>query len=134
MKLTLPHATVEKCIQKAGISFMFAPAFHPAMKNIVPVRKALGVRTIFNILGPLLNPAECSRQLIGVYSEPMVKLMADVLHALGVEHSLVVFCGGEGLERGGTAGRWRPSGERRRRVATGRARAGQVDCAGDWLA
>eukprot|EP00966_Prymnesium_polylepis_P200289 4641193-Prymnesium_polylepis.1 len=78
---------------------MFAPAFHPAMKNIVPVRKALGVRTIFNILGPLLNPAECSRGLIGVYSEPMVKLMADVLHALGVEHCLVVHCGGEAQNR-----------------------------------
>jgi len=92
--LTLPPAAVERCVQQAGIAFMFAPAFHPAMNNIVPVRKALGVRTIFNILGPLLNPAECSRGLIGVYSEPMVKLMADVLHALGVEHCLVVHCGG----------------------------------------
>ena len=93
--LNLPAAAIERCVQKAGISFMFAPAFHPAMKNIVPVRKALGVRTIFNILGPLLNPAECSRQLIGVYSVPMVKLMADVLYELGVDHSLVVHCGGE---------------------------------------
>lgn len=92
--LTLSPAAIERCVQKAGIAFMFAPAFHPAMKNIVPVRKALGVRTVFNILGPLLNPAECSRQLIGVYNVPMVKLMADTLFALGVEHSLVVHCGG----------------------------------------
>lgn len=94
VKLTLPAAAVEKCVREAGIAFMFAPAFHPAMKNIVPVRKALGVRTIFNVLGPLLNPAECEHNLIGVYSEAMVRLMADALHALGVRRAMVVFCGG----------------------------------------
>lgn len=94
--LTLSAEGVARCVQKAGIAFMFAPAFHPAMKNIVPIRKALGVRTIFNILGPLLNPAECSRQLIGVYSVAMVEVMANVLHELGVQHSLVVHCGGAG--------------------------------------
>ncbi|KAL1519941.1 hypothetical protein AB1Y20_023428 [Prymnesium parvum] len=94
VRLDLSAAAVERCVQQAGIAFMYAPAFHPAMKSIVPIRKALGVRTIFNILGPLLNPAECSRQLIGVYSEPMVELMANVLHELRVEHALVVHCGG----------------------------------------
>ena len=64
------------------------------MKNVVPVRKALGVRTVFNILGPLLNPAGLKRALIGVYSEAMVPLMAHALHALGAELVMVVFCGG----------------------------------------
>ena len=70
------------------------PGFHPAMKNVVPVRKALGVRTVFNILGPMLNPAACGRAVIGVYSEPMVGLMAHALHELGAELTLVVHCGG----------------------------------------
>ena len=73
---------------------MFAPGFHPAMKNVVPVRKALGVRTVFNILGPLLNPAACKRGLIGVYSEEMVSLMAHTLYELGAELFMVVHCGG----------------------------------------
>ena len=64
------------------------------MKNVVPVRKALGVRTVFNILGPLLNPAAAGRALIGVYSESMVSLMAHALHELGAELTLVVHCGG----------------------------------------
>lgn len=65
------------------------------MKNVVPVRKALGVRTVFNILGPMLNPAATGRGLIGVYSEAMVGLMAHALHELGAELTLVVHCGGE---------------------------------------
>jgi len=92
--ITLPPAGIQHCLSRAGIAFMFAPGFHPAMKNVVPVRKALGVRTVFNILGPLLNPAGCTRMLIGVYSEPMVGLMAHTLHELGVELAMVVFCGG----------------------------------------
>ena len=70
------------------------PNFHPAMKNVVPVRKALGVRTVFNILGPLLNPAAAGRALIGVYCEEMVSLMAHALYELGAEMTLVVHCGG----------------------------------------
>ena len=89
-----PAAGVERCLRDAGIAFMFAPGFHPAMKNVVPVRKALGVRTVFNILGPMLNPAACTRGLIGVYSEPMVELMAHALHELGAELVMVVHCGG----------------------------------------
>jgi len=92
--IALPPAAVTHCLEQAGIAFMFAPGFHPAMKNVVPVRKALGVRTVFNILGPLLNPAECTRMLIGVYSEAMVPLMAEALHALGAEHAMVIHCGG----------------------------------------
>jgi len=94
VKLTLSADAVERCLRETSIGFMFAPSFHPAMKNIVPVRKALGVRTVFNILGPMLNPAGCSRMLIGVYSEAMVSLMAHALHALGAELAMVVHCGG----------------------------------------
>jgi len=92
--LALPAAGIERCISEAGIAFMFAPNFHPAMKHIVPVRKALGVRTVFNILGPLLNPASCAYFLIGVYSEELVPLMGEALHNLGVEMAMVVHCGG----------------------------------------
>jgi len=92
--IALPAAGVESCLAEAGIAFMFAPGFHPAMKNVVPVRKALGVRTVFNILGPLLNPAASQRALIGVYSEGMVSLMANALFELGVEMVMVVHCGG----------------------------------------
>lgn len=94
IKIALSASGVERCLSEAGIAFMFAPSFHPAMKNVVPVRKALGVRTVFNILGPLLNPAGLKRGLIGVYSEEMVGLMAHALHALGAELVMVVFCGG----------------------------------------
>jgi len=92
--LTMPPAGIERCLAESNIAFMFAPGFHPAMKNVVPVRKALGVRTVFNILGPMLNPAAAGRALIGVYSEPMVSLMAHALHELGAELTLVVHCGG----------------------------------------
>lgn len=92
--IALPAPAIESCLSSANIAFMFAPTFHPAMKNVVPVRKALGVRTVFNILGPLLNPASCGRALIGVYSEAMVPLMADALHQLGAECVMVVHCGG----------------------------------------
>ena len=92
--ITQPPSGVEYCLEQAGISFMFAPGFHPAMKNVVPVRKALGVRTVFNILGPMLNPAACTRMLIGVYNEAMVELMAGALHQLGAELAMVVHCGG----------------------------------------
>lgn len=94
VKIALSAAGIERCLSEAGIAFMFAPSFHPAMKNVVPVRKALGVRTVFNILGPLLNPAGLKRGLIGVYSEEMVGLMAHALHELGAELVMVVFCGG----------------------------------------
>lgn len=92
--LELSPAAVERCLAEAGIAFMFAPAFHPAMKHVSPVRKALGVRTLFNILGPLINPASCTRGVIGVFSEALVAVVADALHALGGEHVLVLHCCG----------------------------------------
>mmetsp|Transcript_2571 Transcript_2571/g.7442 ORF Transcript_2571/g.7442 Transcript_2571/m.7442 type:complete len:274 (-) Transcript_2571:497-1318(-) len=92
--LALEPEAIEKCLKEAGIAFMFAPGFHPAMKNIVPVRKALGVRTVFNILGPLINPAQCKRGVIGVYAPELVPLMADALHQLGSELIMVIHCQG----------------------------------------
>ena len=81
---------VARCIEEAGVGFMFAPRFHPAMKAVVPVRRALKVRTAFNMLGPMLNPAEASYGLIGVYSTSISNLMADSLQRLGVKKALVV--------------------------------------------
>jgi anthranilate phosphoribosyltransferase len=81
---------VARCIEEAGVGFMFAPTFHPAMKAVVPVRKALRVRTAFNMLGPMLNPADATYGLIGVYSTSISNLMADALQRLGMKKALVV--------------------------------------------
>jgi anthranilate phosphoribosyltransferase len=89
VRMLEPQA-VERCIEEAGFGFMFAPLFHPAMKNVAPVRKELGVRTVFNILGPLSNPAGAKRQVLGVYEPALVPKMAEVLLMLGAEHALVV--------------------------------------------
>ncbi|KAJ1620115.1 anthranilate phosphoribosyltransferase [Pavlovales sp. CCMP2436] len=94
IKLDLEAAQVSACVEEASITFMFAPVFHPAMKVIMPVRKGLGVRTVFNILGPLLNPAGASRLLIGVYAPHLVELMARALFELKVEKAMVIHCGG----------------------------------------
>jgi len=91
-----PHK-VEECIEKAGIGFMFAPNFHPAMKNVMPVRKELGIRTVFNILGPLTSPANADIQLLGVFDPKYVNIIAKVLKNLGTKRAMVVhgFDGGE---------------------------------------
>lgn len=81
---------VEDCLKEVGIGFMFAPNFHPAMKNVMPVRKKLGIRTVFNILGPLTSPADADIQLLGVFDPDYVELMAHVLNKLGVKRALVV--------------------------------------------
>ena len=80
---------MQQCLAEADIGFMFAPRFHPAMKAVVPVRRALKVRTAFNILGPMLNPAKVPYALVGVYSRDIQKLMADSLQELGFEKALV---------------------------------------------
>src|ERR1700730_16378439 len=77
-------------LRRTGISFLFAPKLHPAMGAVMGVRRELGVRTIFNVLGPLTNPAFARRQILGVYSDHLVDLLARVLIALGSEHALVV--------------------------------------------
>lgn len=88
--INLPPPQVAKSIRSTGIGFMFAPNHHPAMKHIAPVRKELGVRTIFNILGPLTNPAGARAQLMGVFHPELVGIQAEVLRKLGSEHVLVV--------------------------------------------
>lgn len=78
-------------IEQTGIGFMFAPNHHPAMKNVAPVRKELGVRTIFNILGPLTNPAGAKNILLGVFHQDLVGILVRALKDLGMQHALVVF-------------------------------------------
>ena len=85
---------VKKCIEKIGIGFMFAPYFHPAMKNVAPVRKELGMKTVFNILGPLTNPAGADAQVIGVYDRKIMRIVADALTELDVKRALVVHSDG----------------------------------------
>jgi anthranilate phosphoribosyltransferase len=83
-----------RCLSEVGLAFLFAPAHHPAMREVMPVRRDLGVRTLFNVLGPLTNPAGARRQLMGVYSRDLVVKVAEVLLELGSEHALVVHGGG----------------------------------------
>jgi anthranilate phosphoribosyltransferase len=86
-----------RALDEIGLAFLFAPGFHPAMREVMPVRRSLGIRTIFNLLGPLTNPAGARRQVIGVYSPELVPLMARVLTRLGCEHALVIH-GEDGLD------------------------------------
>ena len=88
---------VRRCIDDAGIGFCFAPRFHPAMRFAAPVRRELGVATVFNFLGPLVNPAGATRQLVGVSDPAMADKMLDVLEAFGSVHAMVVF-GHDGLD------------------------------------
>lgn len=88
---------VEKCLSEIGIGFLFAPLLHGAMKYAAPVRREIGIRTIFNILGPLTNPARACNQLLGVYDGSLAKPLANVLGKLGSRHSLVVY-GSDGMD------------------------------------
>ena len=90
VKIDLGAEAVAKCLETVGIGFMFAPIFHPAMKHAVGPRREIGIRTVFNILGPLTNPARAESQVIGVASEELGAKIASVLHRLGTKHSLVV--------------------------------------------
>ena len=104
VKIELSAAQVGECIDKAGIGFMFAPAHHPAMKNVGPTRVELGTRTIFNLLGPLSNPAGVKRQMIGVFSRHWIEPMAQVLKNLGSE-CIWVAHGSDGLDEITTTGK-----------------------------
>ena len=90
MPLPLLEAEAVACLEATGFTFLFAPAYHPAMKAVVPIRGALAVRTVFNVLGPLTNPAAPPFQLIGAYSQPAAKLMADTLAGMPLERAFVV--------------------------------------------
>ncbi len=95
--IKLAPEQVARCIDETGIGFMFAPSHHRAMKHAAPVRKELGVRTIFNILGPLTNPAGAPNQLLGVFHPDLVGIQVRVLQRLGSEHVLVVY-GKDGMD------------------------------------
>jgi anthranilate phosphoribosyltransferase len=95
--------TVERCLENAGIAFFFAPTFHPSMRHAAPTRKELGVRTAFNLLGPLTNPAGASRQLVGVPRPELTELVARALALLGTERAWVVH-GADGLDEISTTG------------------------------
>lgn len=97
---------VGRCLDEVGIGFCFAPQLHPAMKHVGPVRRALGFRTIFNLLGPLANPACAPYQLVGVGSPELQDLMAGAMHLLGGQRSVVV-CGEDGLDEATLFGRTR---------------------------
>ncbi|MBV8519554.1 MAG: anthranilate phosphoribosyltransferase [Acidobacteria bacterium] len=90
VNIDLDAARMSAVLRRTGIAFLFAPKLHPAMSAVAGVRRELGVRTIFNVLGPLTNPAFARRQVLGVYAERLVDVVARVLAALGVEHALVV--------------------------------------------
>ena len=90
MRIDLSPEKVARLIDTVGIGFLFAPSLHPAMKHAMPVRRQLGVRTVFNILGPLTNPAHVKRQLIGVFRADLTETFCRVLEALGAERALVV--------------------------------------------
>ena len=108
VSLNLTPEAVATCIDTAGLGFMFAPAMHPAMKNAIGPRKEIGIRTVFNILGPMTNPAGAKRQTIGVFSPDLTEPMARVLLALGTERAMV-FHGMAGLDEMSTLGETRVS-------------------------
>jgi anthranilate phosphoribosyltransferase len=95
--LNLTPEQIARSIEEVGIGFMFAPNHHPAMKNVAPVRKELGIRTIFNILGPLTNPAGAPNILMGVFHSDLVGIQVRALQRLGAEHAVVVY-GRDGMD------------------------------------
>ena len=97
VSLALTPQAIAQCIADTGIGFMFAPNHHPAMKNVAPVRKELGIRTIFNILGPLTNPADAPNILMGVFHPDLVGIQVRALQRLGAEHAVVVY-GRDGMD------------------------------------
>lgn len=103
VNLEITPAQAARCIDGAGIGFLFAPKLHPAMKNVGPIRKELGVRTVFNILGPLTNPAFAPAQIIGVFDNAYREPMAKVLHAMG-SRAAYVFNSEDGLDELTTTG------------------------------
>lgn len=114
LNLNLKPDAVEKAVEEVGVGFMFAPAFHPAMKYAIGPRRELGVRTVFNVLGPLTNPADANAQLLGVYDRKLTEPLAYALKNLGCEEAMVVH-GLDGLDEISTIGKtiisWLREGE-----------------------
>ena len=104
LNINMEPEAVEKAIEKVGIGFMFAPVFHPAMKFAVDPRRELGIRTVFNVLGPLTNPADANAQLLGVYDRKLTEPLAHALKNLGCEEAMVVH-GLDGLDEISTIGK-----------------------------
>ena len=115
VRIDLEPEEAGQALSEVGLAFLFAPRLHPAMKEVMPVRKALAVRTIFNVLGPLTNPAGARRQVMGVYAEHLVPTIGHVLAELGSEHALVVH-GSDGLDEITTTGPTRVAEVRDRQV------------------
>ena len=103
VNIAAPPPVVEQCLEQAGIAFFFAPTFHPSMRHAAPTRKELGIRTAFNLLGPLTNPAGATRQLVGVPKPELTELVARSLALLGAERAWVVH-GADGLDEISTTG------------------------------
>ncbi|MFI5245502.1 MAG: anthranilate phosphoribosyltransferase [Gemmatimonadales bacterium] len=101
--ISLSPDGVRRCVEEAGIGFLFAPAFHPALRHVGPVRRELGIRTVFNVLGPLANPARVRHQALGVSNATLTPMMAEVLRRLGHVHALV-FTGPDGVDELGVTG------------------------------
>src|SRR5438445_5888985 len=97
VKISLPADLLGLCLEKVGITFLYAPAMHSAMKHVQTARRELKLRTVFNLLGPLTNPAQASAQVVGVYSAELVEKLAEALSMLGVHRALVVH-GNDGLD------------------------------------
>jgi anthranilate phosphoribosyltransferase len=97
VNINLPPEQIARCIAEVGVGFMFAPNHHPAMKNVAPVRRELGMKTIFNILGPLTNPASAPNILMGVFHPDLVGIQVRALQRLGAEHAVVVY-GRDGMD------------------------------------
>jgi anthranilate phosphoribosyltransferase len=97
VNINLTPAQIAQCIEEQGVGFMFAPNHHPAMKNVAPVRREMGIKSIFNLLGPLTNPAGAPNILMGVFHQDLVGIQVRALQRLGAEHALVVY-GRDGMD------------------------------------
>jgi anthranilate phosphoribosyltransferase len=117
LNLSMTPEDVEKAIEEVGVGFMFAPAFHPAMKHAIGPRREVGIRTVFNVLGPLTNPADANAQLLGVYDPRLTEPLAYSLKSLGCEEAMIVH-GVDGLDEISTIGKTVISWLRRGEVTT----------------
>jgi anthranilate phosphoribosyltransferase len=117
IRIELTPGQIARCIDEAGIGFLHAPLLHTAMKYVAPVRKLLGIRTIFNMLGPLTNPAGATSQVIGVYAPQLTEMLAGVLRELGSDHVLVVH-GSDGMDEITITGETRVTELRNNRIST----------------